>query len=106
MGDAITINLDTGLGVHGHYYVCYYPDGSPYDCFNTGAEATVSVDPFFGFDQADFTGNYNLSDYYGLSFSPNVSITPAPEPSSLLLVGTSLLIFAPLLCRRFGRICR
>jgi len=95
VGDTITINLDTALGIHGHYWICQNPDGSLYDCKNVGAEATVSVDPYFGLNQAD-------SQYYGLSFSPNVAISPTPEPSALILFGTNLLILAPVLRRRFG----
>jgi len=64
----------------------------------------VSVDPAFQFDQADFKGGFQLSDYYSFVYSPNLTPTgtATPEPCSLLLFGTNLLILAPLLRRRFG----
>jgi hypothetical protein len=63
------------------------------------------VDPAFQFDQADFTGGFNLADYYSFEYSSNLTPTATPtaipEPSALILFGTSMLIFAPLLRRRF-----
>jgi hypothetical protein len=70
------------------------------------------VDPAFQFDQATFDGEmgpntFPLSEYYSFEYSsnltPTASPTAIPEPSALILFGTNLLIFAPLLRRRFRR---
>jgi hypothetical protein len=70
---------------------------------STGCMATVSpspiiltagcrsfVDPAFQFDQADFKGGFNLADYYSFEYSSNLTASPIPEPSSLILLGTLL----------------
>ena len=40
------------------------------------AECQEVADPRFQFDQADFTGGFNLADYYSFEYSPNLT----PEP--------------------------
>jgi hypothetical protein len=65
------------------------------------------VDPLFEFDQAAFdaemgANTFNLADNYSFGFSPNIPISDTPEPSSLLLFGSGLLILVPWLRRRLG----
>jgi hypothetical protein len=54
------------------------------------AECQAEADPVFTFDQTDFTGGFNLADYYTFVYSPNLTAAPVPEPSGLLLLGTLL----------------
>jgi hypothetical protein len=111
-GDTITIDLSTSFGLEGHDWFCSVPGSSPaqyYECGGLiGAEGNVMADPLFEFDQAAFdaemgANTFNLADNYGFSFSPNISESPIPEPSSLFLFGTGLLILLPWLRRRLGR---
>ncbi len=104
----MTITLTTGLKLGGLLvYVC--GPGPVYCQPQLSSQAHAIVDPLFEFDQQAFNAEmgantYPLSEYYQFEFSPNIPApTPIPEPSSLLLIGTSLLIFVLLLRRRLGR---
>jgi hypothetical protein len=68
----------------------------------TGTEessVSVMVDPIMGFDQAAFdtmygTLSFQLSDYYTMEFSPNLTAAiPEPETYAMLLAGLGLLGF-------------
>jgi hypothetical protein len=94
-GDTITINLIAGLELGGVVFGCGPAGETPVVICGPelGAYGHAAVDPLFEFDQKDFTGGYNLSDYYQFEFSPNIPGVPhmaTPEPSSLLLFGTFL----------------
>lgn len=92
-GDTFSIDLTTVIDMGGGVAACGSP-GNFELCGTLGSEAFAAVDPLFEFDQQYFNQEmganaFNLSDYYSLSFSPNIPIAPisTPEPSSLLLLG-------------------
>jgi hypothetical protein len=63
------------------------------------AQSAVNVDPTITFDQAAFdqmygASAYNLADYYGLEFSPNLHSAPEPSFAWLTLSGLGALRFA------------
>ena len=76
----------------------------PVDYTYESQSCQAIVDPAFQFDQADFTGGFNLADYYSFEYSPNLTSTPTPtptpEPSSLVLLGTGILGILVLASRR------
>jgi hypothetical protein len=93
-GDTFAITLTTVIQMIGGSAACSAPGGEDY-CGSLGSEAKAAVDPLFEF------ADPSLSEYYSFGFSPNITTTP--EPSALILLGANLLIFVPLLRRRFGR---
>jgi len=71
------------------------------------SECQAVADPSLKFNQAAFNAEmaaaglptYSLSQYYGFGYSPNL----APEPSTLVLLGSGLLGIAGLARKRIGR---
>jgi hypothetical protein len=89
-----------------------YLDGNDGLIFPGGATGFASA-PFITFDQSSFIAGGTLSDptsslgtepsYFGPNFEAVAAVTATPEPSSLILFGTSILGLIPFRRKLLGR---